>query len=150
MLYFFGDLFKPKDVKMVNLYDYVYWNENEILATITKELDWRGAPDTKSTWRIDDRYSSLYNYLYYKLVGFTEHDELLSKMIREGQISREEALKRCIEEQTPRLPSLADIFEELEITKEEVDEVLEQYSEKLLSKILKCKTGPVVSNPQER
>ena len=32
--------------------------------------------------------------MYYKLVGFTEHEEMYSKMIREGQISRKTALKR--------------------------------------------------------
>lgn len=137
--YFFGDLFRPKGVEMLGFYDYVYWNEREILSTITKELDWKGAPDTTATWRTDDRYSSLYNYLYYSLVGFTEHDEMYSKMIREGQISREEALKRCIADHIPRMPSLVDIFVELDVTKKQVDQVLEQYRAKLLSKTLRRK-----------
>jgi len=135
--YYFGpsDINKPQDVSMIGFYDYVSWNEKEILSTITTELGWKGASDTTTTWRIDDRYSTLYNYIYYKLVGFTEHDELYSKMIREGQISRKDALKRCKADHIPRIPSLMDIFKELEVTKEEVDEALERYRTKLLKKI---------------
>lgn len=135
--YFFGNLHKPNCIDMLGLFDYIYWSEKEILSTITEELDWKGASDTTTTWRVHDKYSSLYNYLYYNLVGFTEHDELYSKMIREEQISREEALKRCMSDHEPRIPSLMDIFEELDITKEQVDEVLGEYRVELLKKILR-------------
>jgi hypothetical protein len=139
-VYFFESLLKPKGVDSLGFYDYVYWNEKEILATITKELDWKGASDATTTWRIDDAAYPLINYLYYKLVGFTEHDEMYSKMIREGQISREEALERCLADHESRWihgPRLLGILEELEVSKEEVDEVLERYREELLKKILR-------------
>ena len=61
-------------------------------------------------------------------------------MIREGQISREEALERCSadhESQWIHGPRLLGIFEELEVSKEEVDEVLGEYREELLEKILR-------------
>ena len=111
----------------------IYWNEKEILSTITKDLDWKGASDTTTTWRMDDAAYPLINYIYYKLVGFTEHDEMYSKQIREGQISRDEALKRCMSDHKPRIPSLMSTFEELEVTKEQMDEVLEKYRKELLT-----------------
>jgi Tfp pilus assembly ATPase PilU len=75
--------------------------------------------------------------MYLKLVGFNEFDEHYSKLIREGQVSREEAFKRCMSDHAPRLPSLVKIFEGLEVTKEQVDAVLDDYRAKLLPKILK-------------
>lgn len=130
-MYFFESIFKPKNVVWIDFYDYVEWNEKKILSTIQNELDWKGASDTSTTWRVDDGAYPLINYIYYKLVGFTEHDEIYSKMIRAGQISREEALERCLSDQKPRIPSIMRILEELGVTKEQLDEVLEKYREKL-------------------
>jgi len=135
LVYFFDALLKPKGVDSLGFYDYVYWNEKEILSTIYHELDWQGASDTITTWRIDDSAYPLINYIYYKLVGFTEHDEMYSKMIREEQLSREEALKRCMLDHKPRIPSLMKTFEELEVSKENVDRVLDKYRGYLLEKI---------------
>jgi hypothetical protein len=138
-VYFFESVLKPKGVNSLGFYDYIYWNEKEILSTITKELDWKGASDATTSWRIDDAAYPLMNYIYYKLVGFTEHDEMYSKMIREGQISRDEALERCLADHESRWihgPRLLGILEELEVTKEEVDTALEEYRAELLEEIL--------------
>ena len=139
-VYFFESVLKPKGVDSLGFFDYIYWNEKEIVSTITEELDWKGAPDATTTWRIDDAAYPLMNYLYYKLVGFTEHDEMYSKMIREGQISREKALERCLADHESRWihgPRLLSSLEELEVSKEQVDEVLEEYREEFLKKILR-------------
>jgi hypothetical protein len=139
-VYFFESVLKPKGVDSLGFFDYIYWNEKEIVATITKELDWKGASDATTTWRIDDAAYPLMNYLYYKLVGFTEHDEMYSKMIREGQISREEALERCLADHESRWihgDRLLGSLEELEVSKEQVDEVLEEYREEFFSYLQK-------------
>jgi hypothetical protein len=135
-VYFFESIMKPKDVDTLGFYDYIYWDEKKIVDTIKKELGWRSAEDATTTWRVDDTAYPLINYLYYNLVGFTEHDEMYSKMIREGGIKRTDAMKRLVMDHQPRLPSLKILFEELEVTKEQVDETVEKYKEKLLSKIL--------------
>ena len=139
-VYFFEALQKPKDVDTLGFYDYFYWNEKEVVSTVRSELGWEGATDTTATWRIDDAAYPLIDYLYLGLVGFNEFDEHYSKLIREGQVSRSEALKRCSSDRVPRISSLMKIFEELEVTKEQVDEVLEKYRTKLLPRILKRKT----------
>jgi len=139
-VYFFESLQKPDDVEALGFYDYIYWNEKDVVSTVVDELGWRGASDTAATWRVDDAAYPLIDYMYLKLVGFSEFDEHYSKLIREGQISRDEAFKRCMSDHAPRIPSMMRIFEELEVTKEQVDEVLEKYRVELLSKILKRKT----------
>ena len=79
------------------LYQYIDWNEDKVVDTIVKEYDWEKATDTKTTWRIGDGTASFYNYIYYSMAGFTEDDDMISNMIREGYINREEGLKRSIE-----------------------------------------------------
>lgn len=137
IVYFFENLQKPDDVTPIGFYDYIYWTEKKVVPTIQNELGWQGASDTSATWRIDDSAYPLIDYLYLRLVGFNEFDEFYSKLIREGQIPRDEALKRCRTEHSPRIPSLMKAFEELEVTKEQIDNVLEKYKVKLLPKILR-------------
>ncbi len=137
LVYFFESQLRPKGVVLIGFWDYIYWNEKEIVSTVFDKLDWQGAPDHTTTWRIDDSAYPLLNYLYYRLVGFTEHDEMYSKMIREGQITRDEALKRVSadhESQWIHGPRLLTSLEELGGTKEQLDEVLEEYKEKLWKK----------------
>ena len=137
-VYFFESLLKPSNVDTLGFYDYIYWNEKEILSTITK-IGWKGADDTTATWRIDDMMYPLIDYIYLRLVGFNEFDEFYSKLIREGQITREEALKRCLSERIPRPSILFYLLDKLDVSKEELDEILDNYRAKLLPKILKKK-----------
>ncbi len=136
LVYFFESILKPSNVDTLGFYDYIYWNEKQILTTITK-IGWKGADDTTATWRIDDMMYPLIDYIYLRLVGFNEFDEFYSKLIREGQITREEALKRCLSDRIPRPTIFNELLEKLEVTKEELDEVLDNYRAKLLPKILK-------------
>jgi glucosamine--fructose-6-phosphate aminotransferase (isomerizing) len=84
-VYLFESLSKPEGIVPLGFYDYIYWNEKEVISTIRRELGWQGAEDTTATWRVDDSMYPLIDYLYYRLVGFTEFDEHYSKLIREGQ-----------------------------------------------------------------
>jgi hypothetical protein len=131
-VYFFESVLKPDDVDALGFYDYVYWNEEKIISTITKELGWRGGDDTTTTWRADDAAYPLINYMYLKLVGFTEHDEMYSKMIREGQLSRKEALERCLSDHRPRMRYVEKTCQEFDTTVDRLNEALESYRLKLL------------------
>lgn len=88
------------------LYSCIKWDEKEIENTLIKEYDWEVAKDTKSTWRIGDGTAPFYNYIYYIVAGFTENDTFRSNQIREGVITREEALKLIEEENKPRYGSI--------------------------------------------
>lgn len=88
------------------LYQYIKWDEEKIISTLTKEYDWERSKDTKTTWRIGDGTAPFYNYIYYTLAGFTENETFRSNQIREGIISRQTALKLVKEENKPRYKSL--------------------------------------------
>ncbi len=139
LVYFFEKLFRPKDVEFLGFWDYIYWKEKEVESTVITQLGWKGALDHTTTWRIDDSAYPLLNYLYLKLVGFTEHDEMYSKMIRENQLTREEGLKRCLaDHNSPWINGarLEASLKELGATRQQVDKALEMYRKKLLPKIL--------------
>lgn len=88
-----------------HIFDYWTWEEHRVDQTLAM-YDWEKAPDTSTTWRIGDGTAALYNYIYYTVAGFTEHDTFRSNQIREGQILREEALVRVKDENQPRYPNI--------------------------------------------
>jgi hypothetical protein len=89
-----------------HIFDYWRWDEKLIEDTLDAEYDWERAPDTQTTWRIGDGTAAFYNYAYYTIAGFTEHDTFRSNQIREGELTRDEALRLVEEENTPRYPNL--------------------------------------------
>lgn len=89
-----------------HVYDYWQWSEEEINSTLTGTYDWEVASDTSTTWRIGDGTAAFYNYANYTIAGFSEHDTFRSNQIREGQLSRDEALVLAREENQPRYPNI--------------------------------------------
>jgi hypothetical protein len=88
-----------------HIFDYWRWDEKQIDDTLA-EYDWEKAPDTNTTWRIGDGTAAFYNYVYYTVAGFTEHDTFRSNQIREGDLTREEALTLVEDENRPRYPNV--------------------------------------------
>lgn len=101
---FFSYYWIPRD--FVLIYHYLRWDEALFTRTLRERYDWELAGDTATTWRIGDGTASFYNYIYYTMAGFTENDTLRSNQIREGMISRADALRRVIEENQPRYDSI--------------------------------------------
>jgi glutamine---fructose-6-phosphate transaminase (isomerizing) len=106
---FWSYYFLTKDY--VSIYDYVAWDEKHIMRTLRDQYDWETAADTKSTWRIGDGTAAFYNYIYYRVAGFTENDTFRSNQIREGLLSRETALATLLDENEPRPESLLWYFD---------------------------------------
>ncbi len=87
------------------LFRYIPWREDEVVNTLLREYDWELASDTRATWRIGDGTASFYNYIYYTLAGFTEHDTLRAGQVREGHLPRAEALALVTRDNVPRWDS---------------------------------------------
>jgi hypothetical protein len=102
-----GEYYRSFTTKNDYFHIFDYWNWDENICNETLRLyDWELAPDTNTTWRIGDGTAAFYNYLYYTIAGFTEHDTFRSNQIREGQLSREEALKLVEDENRPRYQNI--------------------------------------------
>jgi hypothetical protein len=89
-----------------HLFDYWRWDEGLIDSVLSAEYDWERAPDTSTTWRIGDGTAAMYNYIYYTVAGFTEHDTFRSNQIREGDIDRGTALEKVMDENRPRYQNI--------------------------------------------
>lgn len=89
-----------------HIFDYWRWDENEINQTLLTKYDWEIAPDTNCTWRIGDGTAGFYNYVYYRVAGFTEHDTFRSNQIREGDLTRTKALELVLDENRPRYANI--------------------------------------------
>jgi len=89
-----------------HVFDYWRWDEKIIDDVLLNQYEWERAPDTKTTWRIGDGTAAIYNYIYYTVAGFTEHDTFRSNQVREGDLSREQALALVEDENQPRYPNI--------------------------------------------
>ena len=114
----FWHSFMGKD-DFVHLYHYKKWEEKEIVQTIINEYEWETSKDTDTTWRIGDASAAFYNYIYFTLAGFTEDDDMLSHMVREQYITRDEALKRSIKYSQPRLETIKEYTQMMGLNFEE-------------------------------
>jgi hypothetical protein len=89
-----------------HLFDYWRWDEDQVNDCLLNVYDWEKAIDTPTTWRIGDGTAAFYNYVYFTVAGFTEHDTFRSNQIREGQMTREKALLLLEEENRPRYQNI--------------------------------------------
>jgi len=101
------------------LFHYLPWTEQEIVGTIRREYDWEVATDTKSTWRIGDGSAAWYNLIYQTIAGWSEDEVMISNMIREQHLTREQGVARAREFNQPRLPSIREYFQLIGVNCEE-------------------------------
>ena len=79
------------DFQEINLPDYVRWNNQEMQDLLEKKLGWK-TPDKKKD-HIDCRFASIKSYLKNKQIPhFIFKQEKYSQLIRDGQMTRKEAL----------------------------------------------------------
>ena len=120
-----------------HIFDYWRWDEKLIDDTLINEYDWETAPDTQATWRIGDGTAAFYNYIYCTVAGFTEHDTFRSNQIREGQLSRSDALELVQEENRPRYPNLQWYLDSIGVDFKEAIEVINK-----IPKLYELKNSP--------
>ena len=73
---------------------YEKYDEDKMMNTITNEFNWEKPSYSAATWRSDCKLAILKNYCYFKMVGFSDYDAMLSNMIRDGLIDRKLAMSR--------------------------------------------------------
>ncbi len=108
----------PLDFKY--LWHYVKWDEGKIISTLKTEYGWETEKDTILTWRTDDGTAPFYNYIYVTVAGFTENDAFRSNQIREGVLTREEALRIIEEENKPRYDAIRNYLKNVGLDYDEV------------------------------
>lgn len=93
----------------IYLFRYLPWDEKLIEKTIKDEYGWESDERFgKNQWRMGDGHTAFIDYIYHTLAGFSEFDNFRSNQIREGILTREEAMKLIEEENKPRFEMLQD------------------------------------------
>ena len=109
-----------KKTDYFHLFDYWRFDEGEVNDVLLNNYDWECASDTNTTWRIGDGTAAFYNYIYYTVAGFSEHDTFRSNQIREGDIKRDEAIELLKHENKPRYPNIKWYIEAIGLDYKEV------------------------------
>jgi len=128
---FYSSYMAPKNAAY--LFHFLDWDEPTIMKLLKEEYDWESAPDTTSSWRIGDGTSAFYNYVYYRVAGFSENDTFRSNQIREGALSREEGLRLVQSENRPRWDAIKTYLNLVGVDYDEcmnrVNEIIPHYTQ---------------------
>lgn len=102
------------------LYHYLPWDEATINRTLKDEYGWETASHTENTWRIGDGYTAFINHIYVSVAGFSEFDAFRSNQVREGLLSRDEALGLVARDNEPHLDTLYEFAQQTGLNLAEV------------------------------
>ena len=105
----------------VDLFHFVPWDETEVVSRIEEELEWRSPPPPSGTWRFDCKIGQLKEYMYSLTLGMSEKEGFYSRMIREGLISREVALRRVARESRLDWEVVDDLLCQIGIDREQFE-----------------------------
>jgi len=103
----------PPDITRVSYHDFIPWDEQRIVSTLSEELQWRRPPGRSTTTRFDCKVHSLLEGLRKKYLGVSEVEVMYSMMIRKGMLTRQEALRRVEQELAEEEGLLARDLEEI-------------------------------------
>jgi hypothetical protein len=104
---------KYKDISVLRIFDYIKWEEKEILSIIENNLGWRKSTECASSWRFDCRLDFVRRKMYSTTIGVSELRDLFSKLIREGQMTREEAMDRLKTEDYVPIDVVNDVLDNI-------------------------------------
>jgi hypothetical protein len=107
-------------MNLIQLPDYIEWNIREIPHILSAELEWEHPPDVHES-HFDCALFPVKEYFKFKKYGLTQETIKNSVLIRQGLMSRDEALERMSLEQTEQ-PEILNIFlQELAMSKQEIN-----------------------------
>lgn len=127
----FWHCFVAKD-DFLYLFNYYPWNEEEVEKTLKEKYEWEADLDYGvNQWRMDDFHTAFINYVYYTVGGFSEFDDFRSNQVREGLITRDEALRLTAIDNNIRYESLMEFSNlvgfNLEHVLKEIDSIPKLY-----------------------
>jgi hypothetical protein len=105
-----------QDIRWIEPFSYIHWDEDEIVSRIKSELGWRAPESLQSTWRFDCRVHHLVDFMYLGTLGMTDSDDFYAKMVRERAITREEALVRVARANTVHMDEIAILLQQAGFT----------------------------------
>jgi hypothetical protein len=99
-------------VSPAHFFDYVEHDENQIVATVKKEIKWDKPSYALLPWRFDCTIAIFGEYFKRLFIGFNKQDIDLSNMIRKGLITREDALRIITVDEEAELEKIKSLLAE--------------------------------------
>ncbi len=112
---------KKDDYVRISLPDFMPWNLDKIQDILMKELNWK-TPNKKDD-HIDCKYANVKTYFKNQQIpGFVFKQAKYSQLIRDGQLTREEALVQLqvLIEKEQEPANLNEFIEELELSSDDI------------------------------
>lgn len=106
-------------LRAIHLPSYMDWDYREIASTLEREVGWR-RPEGRRDAHFDCRLAPLQEYLKVRRFGFGQMTIKNSVLVREGRMSREEALSRAELEQRTEPVVLQEALADWGLTRDEV------------------------------
>jgi hypothetical protein len=107
-------------MQFIQLPDYIDWNLLEIPKILESEIGWVHPPDVHES-HFDCVLFPIKEYLKFKKYGLTQETIKNSVLVREGIMSREEALERISLEQRTEPEIMENFLETLQISREDIN-----------------------------
>ncbi len=113
------------DYMEVALPNFVHWKNNDIQKTLEKELNWKTPDQDKD--HIDCKFAPMKEYLKNKQIPhFIFKQEKFSQLIRDGQMTRQEALtllQNMISKEHEKPPEYYEFLEFFDLKPEDIEEI---------------------------
>jgi hypothetical protein len=107
-------------MNFIQLPDYIDWNIREIPRILAAEVGWVHPSDMHES-HFDCLLFPIKEYLKFRKYGLSQETIKNSVLIREGLMTRKEALERARMEQTQEPPVMKSFLDELQLTRDEVN-----------------------------
>lgn len=104
----------------IQLPDYIQWDIRKIPRLLSEKLDWKHPQDVHES-HFDCTLFPIKEYLKFKKYGLTQETIKNSRLIREGLMTREEAMERIALEQTTEPSIFDDFLRELGASRKEIN-----------------------------
>lgn len=112
------------NVQKTALFYYFPYDEQMVMREL-EEIGWKTSDDNPSPWRFDCEVDSVKNYIYEKMIGATEKDDMFSRYIRAGLMTRDQALERLEREGVVNTEIVERVLRAAGTTLSELDRALE-------------------------
>jgi hypothetical protein len=107
-------------MNFIQLPDYIEWNIREIPHILSNKLFWKHPPDVHES-HFDCSLFPIKEYLKFQKYGLTQETIKNSQLIREGVMTRQEALQKMLLEQTTEPAIFASFLHELGLSKDDIN-----------------------------
>ncbi len=119
---------KQHGIHIINFfYQYIRWEEKLIENTLKEKLNWERYPGLTTSYRGDCEIGIIRQFLYFKLLGYNDKDDHLSCLIRDNQISREEAINRICGQHNISVEMLKKTCKKAGIEYSKLEEIIKNY-----------------------